>query len=154
MASSYKIKRSKESRIVYCISSVFVLYQYIKLLSGIILNKSINLLLLYVLTLVLLLFFVIVYLDRVFLLNNHIVLIFAPLFLRAKYNEIEIIGSEYVTNKKNDYHFLKDDNQLCLKVKNKVIAISTNDNESLLSFLKGTNENKNIGDGPVCSDEK
>lgn len=142
MASSYKIKRSKESRIVYCISSVFVLYQYIKLLSGIILNKSINLLLLYVLTLVL--FFVIVYLDRVFLLNNHIVLIFAPLFLRAKYNEIEIIGSEYVTNKKNDYHFLKDDNQLCLKVKNKVIAFSTNDNESLLSFLKSQS-----GDGSL-----
>lgn len=142
MASSYKIKRSKESRIVYCISSAFVLYQYIKLLSGIIFNKSINLLLLYVLTLVL--FFVIVYLDRVFLLNNHIVLIFAPLFLRAKYNEIEIIGSEYVTNKKNDYHFLKDDNQLCLKVKNKVIAFSTNDNESLLSFLKSQS-----GDGSL-----
>lgn len=132
MASSYKIKRSKESKVLYCVLGVLFLYRYINLFRDNVLDKT----LLFVSTSFLLLFFVIVYLKRIFLFNNYIVLISAPLFFLAKYSEVEILESECITNKKNDCHFIKDKNQLCLKVKNKVYSFSTYNNEEVIDFLK------------------
>ena len=146
MASNYKIIRSNEKKLFYFFASVFVLYQYSNLLNDFDMNKTTDLLLLIVSSVILFFFFVIVYMNRIFFFDTYLVLICAPKFILVKYDKIKILELKNIQSKK-DSRFMKDENQIHLKVKNKAVSFSTSNNEEVIKLLQ-----KNTGDGSLSSE--
>lgn len=133
MASSYAVKRSKGSKIIYSVSSVFVLYRYIALLEDAVLNN--NKCLIFICTLVLILFFLVVYMNRIFLFDSCFVIVCAPVLLIVKYDRVSIMEKTSFTNIKYNYHINSDENPICFSIADKVYSFSTNNNKELMKTL-------------------
>ena len=101
------------------------------------------------------LFLVAVFTNRIFFLNKYIVFIFAPKFFIVKYDKVVVLETIYTSTNRDECHFEKDENQLCLRIRNKVYLLSTNDNDNFIKTLtRRQKTSNNTGDGSLSSDEK